>query len=78
LQPITQAQGWTETFSFSWRYKTCLGCVWRLLAWRPDRFGAFRVIVVGALLYAAGWWAWPFTDRTDFPTGVLIGAAQAG
>ena len=46
-----------------------------------DRFGAFRVIVVGALLYAGGLVRMALsTTRLAFTgsAGVLIGAAQAG
>jgi len=83
LQPITQAQGWTrETFSFAlatqnltWGF---LGIFAGMLA---DRFGAFRVLVGGCVLYALGLvgmaWA-PTTWLFALTAGLLIGAAQAG
>ena len=83
LLPITQAQGWSrETFSFalavqnlSWGF---LGIFAGMLA---DRFGAFRVLMGGALLYAMGLagmaWA-PTGVWFTLTAGVLIGAAQAG
>ena len=83
LQPITQAQGWgREEFAFamaiqniSWGF---MGIFAGMVA---DRFGAFRVIVLGALIYSAGLFgmAWA-TDPWVFAlfTGVIIGTAQAG
>jgi MFS family permease len=83
LQPVTQAQGWTrETFSFALAVQNLawgfLGIFAGMLA---DRFGAFRVLVVGCLLYALGLvgmalapTAWMFA----LTAGLLIGAAQAG
>ncbi len=83
LLPITQEQGWTrETFSFaiaiqnlSWGF---FGIFAGMLA---DRFGGFRVLVVGALLYALGLVGMALSSTTltfALTTGVLIGAAQAG
>src|SRR3989442_6401983 len=46
-----------------------------------DRFGAFRVIVGGALLYALGLMGMALSPTGllfTLTTGVLIGAAQAG
>ena len=83
LQPITQAQGWgREEFAFamaiqniSWGF---MGIFAGMVA---DKFGAFRVIVLGALIYGAGLFgmAWA-TDPWVFAlfTGVIIGTAQAG
>ena len=83
LQPITQAQGWgREEFAFamaiqnlSWGF---MGIFAGMVA---DKFGAFRVIVLGALIYGAGLlgMAWA-TDPWVFAlfTGVIIGTAQAG
>ena len=83
LQPITQARDWTrETFSFaiaiqniSWGFA---GIFAGMVA---DKFGAFRVIVVGAVCYALG-----LVGMAHAPTpllftasaGILIGIAQAG
>ena len=83
LQPITQAQGWgRQEFGFamaiqnlSWGF---MGIFAGMVA---DRFGAFRVIAAGALIYGIGLlgmsWA---TDPWVFAlfTGVIIGTAQAG
>jgi len=83
LQPITQAQGWgRQEFAFamaiqnlSWGF---MGIFAGMVA---DRFGAFRVITLGAVVYAVGLlgMAWA-TDPWVFAlfTGVIIGTAQAG
>lgn len=83
LQPLTQAQGWgRQEFGFamaiqnlSWGF---MGIFAGMVA---DRFGAFRVIAVGALVYGVGLlgMAWS-TDPWVFAlfTGVIIGTAQAG
>ncbi len=83
LQPVTQAQGWTrETFSFAlavqnlaWGFS---GIFAGMLA---DRFGAFRVIVAGALLYGLGLFGMahaPTPLLFTLTTGITIGVAQAG
>lgn len=83
LQPVIQQHGWTrESFSFamaiqnlSWGF---FGIFVGMLA---DRFGAFRVLVVGGLLYALGLLGMAMaTSSLVFAlfTGVLIGLAQAG
>jgi predicted MFS family arabinose efflux permease len=83
LQPITQSQGWSrETFAFAiaiqnlaWGFS---GIFAGMLA---DRFGAFRVIVGGALLYALGLTGMALATTPLVFTataGVLIGVAQAG
>ncbi|PUE52729.1 MFS transporter [Limnohabitans parvus] len=83
LQPITQAQGWgRQEFGFamaiqnlSWGF---MGIFAGMVA---DRFGAFRVIALGALVYGVGLlgMAWS-TNPWVFAlfTGVIIGTAQAG
>ena len=83
LQPITQAQGWgRQEFGFamaiqnlSWGF---MGIFAGMVA---DKFGAFRVIALGALVYGVGLlgMAWA-TDPWVFAlfTGVIIGTAQAG
>jgi MFS family permease len=83
LQPVTQAQGWTrETFSFALATQNLawgvLGIFAGMLA---DRFGAFRVLVGGCLLYALGLVGMavaPTPWMFALTAGVLIGAAQAG
>lgn len=83
LLPITQAQGWDRgTFSFalaiqnlSWGF---IGIFAGMLA---DRFGAFRVLVGGAVLYALGLVGMALAPNSlvfALTAGVLIGAAQAG
>ena len=83
LQPITQAQGWTrETFSFALAVQNLSWGVFGVFAgMAADRFGAFRVIVLGALLYATGLVGMALSPTGllfTLTAGVLIGAAQAG
>ncbi|TXH90193.1 MAG: MFS transporter [Rhodoferax sp.] len=83
LLPITQAQGWTrENFAFAiaiqnlaWGFS---GIFAGMLA---DRFGAAKVIMGGAVLYALGLAGMAYTSTPltfALSTGVLIGMAQAG
>ncbi len=83
LQPIVMDRGWTrETFAFAMAVQNLTWGVAGLFAGMvADRFGAFRVLVVCGLAYAAGLTLmavsstpWTFTATT----GVLIGIAQAG
>ncbi|MEO7400384.1 MAG: MFS transporter [Polaromonas sp.] len=83
LQPITQAQGWTrETFSFALAVQNLSWGVFGIFAGMvADRFGALRVIVGGALLYALGLVGMALSPTGllfTLTAGVLIGAAQAG
>jgi MFS family permease len=83
LQPITQAQAWTrETFAFAIAVQNLAWGVFGIFAGMvADRFGAFRVVVGGALLYAlglAGMALAPTGLLFTLTAGVLIGAAQAG
>ncbi len=83
LQPITQAQGWTrETFAFAIAIQNLSWGVFGIFAGMiADRFGAFRVIMVGAVLYGLGLVGMalsPTGFMFTLTTGVLIGAAQAG
>ena len=83
LQPVTQAQGWTrETFAFAIAIQNITWGVAGIFAGMvADRFGAFKVIIAGALVYALG-----LIGMAHAPTpllftlsaGVLIGMAQAG
>ena len=83
LQPITQAQNWTrENFAFAIAIQNIAWGISGIFAGMvADRFGAFRVIIVGAILYALG-----LVGMAHSPTpflftmsaGVLIGMAQAG
>ena len=83
LQPITQAQGWTrETFGFALAVQNLSWGIFGIFAgMAADRFGAFRVIVGGALLYALGLIGMALSPTGllfTLTAGVLIGAAQAG
>ncbi len=83
LQPITQAQGWNrETFSFALAVQNLAWGVCGIFAGMlADRFGAFRVLVGGALLYALGLWGMAASTTPALfavTAGLLIGAAQAG
>jgi MFS family permease len=83
LQPITAAQGWTrETFAFAIAIQNLAwGCFGIFAGMMADRFGAFRVLILGAVLYAlglAGMALAPNAFVFTLTAGVLIGAAQAG
>ena len=83
LQPITQAQGWgRESFSLALAVQNLSWGVFGIFAGMlADRFGAFRVLLLGAVLYAlglAGMALSPTPLVFLLTTGVLIGAAQAG
>lgn len=83
LQPITQAQGWTrETFAFALAVQNLSWGVFGIFAGMlADRFGAFRVIAGGAVLYALGLVGMALSPSGllfTLTAGVLIGAAQAG
>ena len=83
LQPMTQAQSWSrETFAFALAIQNL---VWGLsgifAGMLADRFGAFRVIVAGSLLYALGLVGMAQSSSVlmfSLTAGVLIGMAQAG
>jgi MFS family permease len=83
LQPITQAQHWTrETFAFAIAIQNLAwGCFGIFAGMIADRFGAFRVLVGGAVLYAIGLAGMALSTNPlafSLTAGVLIGAAQAG
>ena len=83
LQPITQAQGWTrETFAFAMAIQNLAWGFFGIFAGMvADRFGAFRVLIVGALLYGAGLAGMALSPTGlvfTLTAGILIGAAQAG
>jgi MFS family permease len=83
LQPITQAQGWTrETFAFALAIQNIAWGLSGIFAGMvADRYGAFRVIVVGSLLYALGLCGMALSTSPlmfTLATGLLIGMAQAG
>ena len=83
LQPITQDQGWTrENFAFALAIQNLSWGLFGIFAgMAADRFGAFRVLLAGAVLYAlglAGMALSPTPVTFALTAGVLIGAAQAG
>ncbi len=83
LLPITEAQGWTrEHFSWALAVQNLSWGVFGIFAGMlADRFGAFKVLVLGALLYALGLVGMALSTTPlmfALTTGVLIGAAQAG
>lgn len=83
LQPITQAHNWTrETFAFALAIQNLVwGFTGIFAGMLADRFGAFRVIMGGALLYTLGLFGMAYATTAvlfSLSTGVLIGMAQAG
>ncbi len=83
LQPITQSQNWSrETFALAIAIQNLVWGVSGIFAGMlADRFGAFRVIVGGALLYALGLTGMAYATSAfvfSLTAGVLIGLAQAG
>ena len=83
LQPVTMDRGWTrETFAFAIAIQNLTwGLVGPFAGMLADRLGAFRVLVIGAALYALGLILMAFaTSGLAFTgsAGLLIGMAQAG
>ena len=83
LQPITQEQGWTrQTFSLAIAIQNLSwGVIGVFAGMLADKLGAFRVLLIGAVLYAvglAGMALSPTPLLFAMTAGVLIGAAQAG
>ena len=83
LQPITQAQDWTrENFAFALSIQNLSWGLFGIFAgMAADRFGAFRVLIGGAVLYGLGLTGMALTTTPmtfALTAGVLIGAAQAG
>ena len=83
LQPITQEMGWTrQSFALAMAIQNLSwGVIGVFAGMAADRFGAFRVLVVCAVLYGLGLagMAWsPTPTLFALTAGVLIGAAQAG
>lgn len=83
LKPVTADQGWgRETFAFA---IALLNLVWGasqpFAGMLADRFGAPKIIAIGAVLYAAGLWL--MSTATNelsfiFGAGVLVGLGQSG
>jgi predicted MFS family arabinose efflux permease len=83
LQPVTMDRGWTrETFALAIAVQNIVwGLSGPLAGMAADRFGAFRVLIIGSLLYAAGLVGMAqATSGLTFMAcaGVLLGMAQAG
>lgn len=83
LQPITSANNWTrENFAFALAIQNLTwGFTGIFAGMLADRFGAFKVIIAGAALYALGLMGMA-QSTTPFiftlTAGILIGTAQAG
>jgi MFS family permease len=83
LQPMTQAQGWTrETFAMAIGIQNLAWGVTGIFAGMlADKFGAFRVIIVGSICYALGLVGMAHASTPlllSASAGLLIGTAQAG
>src|SRR4051812_56275 len=83
LQPITQAQGWDrQTFAFAIAIQNLAwGFIGIFAGMLADRFGAFKVLAAGCVLYALGLAGMALSPNAlvfSLTAGVLIGAAQAG
>jgi MFS family permease len=83
LQPITQTQGWSrENFAFAIAIQNLAwGLAGIFAGMVADKFGAFKVIIAGAVLYALGLAGMAFSPTPllfGLSAGVLIGIAQAG
>jgi MFS family permease len=83
LQPITQAQNWTrEAFALAIGVQNLTWGITGIFAGMlADKFGAFRVILVGALCYALGLVGMAYATTPlmfSLTAGALIGTAQAG
>jgi len=83
LQPITQEMGWTrQTFALAMAIQNLSWGLFGIFGGMvADRFGAFRVLIGGSILYALGLVGMalsPTAGLFALTTGVVIGAAQAG
>ena len=83
LQPITMDRGWSrETFAFALAVQNLAwGVAGPFTGALADRFGAFKVLVVGAVMYALGLVSMGLAESGLGFTGgagVLIGLAQSG
>ena len=83
LQPLTMDRGWSrETFAFALAVQNLAwGLFGPLAGMVADRFGALRVLLVGALFYAGGLVLMALsTSGLAFTgsAGLLLGMAQAG
>ncbi len=83
LQPITVERGWSrETFAFALAIQNIAwGLAGPIAGMIADRYGAYRVLVVGGLLYSMGLVLMALsTSGLAFTgsAGLLIGMAQSG
>ena len=83
MQPLTQTRGWPrETYALAIAIQNISWGVAGIFAGMvADRFGAFRVLVLGALIYALGLVGMAHADTPlllMLSTGVMLGVAQAG
>ena len=83
MQPLTQARDWPrETYALAIAIQNISWGVAGIFAGMvADRFGAFRVLVLGALIYALGLVGMAHADTPlllMLSTGVMLGVAQAG
>jgi MFS family permease len=82
MQPISQAHGWTrETYSLAQAMQNLMwGAIGPFAGMAADRFGTMRVVLVGAVSYAAGlFWMALVKDPTLFVlgTGLFVGLGLA-
>ena len=83
MQPMTQTMGWgREDFAMAIAVQNISwGLIGVFSGMLADRFGAFRVIIVGALAYALGLFGMAHAATPQWlivTAGVMVGAAQAG
>jgi len=83
MQPMTQSMGWgREDFAMAIAVQNISwGLIGVFSGMLADRYGAFRVIIVGALAYALGLFGMAHAASPAslvLFAGVMIGAAQAG
>jgi predicted MFS family arabinose efflux permease len=83
LQPITMDRGWSrETFAFAIAIQNLAwGVAGPVAGALADRFGAFKVLIVGSLFYAMGLVLMALsTSGLAFTgsAGILLGLAQSG
>jgi predicted MFS family arabinose efflux permease len=83
LQPVTMDRGWTrETFAFALAVQNLAwGLAGPFAGMLADRFGAYRVLLVGSLLYASGLMLMAVSSTgLAFlgSAGILLGLAQSG
>jgi MFS family permease len=83
LQPMSMDRGWgREVFSFAIAAQNLIwGFAQPFSGMIADRFGAGRVVLVGALLYAAGLWLMSAAGTPGelyFSAGLLVGLGLSG